>query len=156
MSVEGPLTEVPYHPGSPSILGDEHVPVEPVVARERNIAGVQLIQQDSPSAPLPDSTPLFTIISNGTTKGESKLVSSDGYEHSIKKRFNNSVNWRCTHRTRDNICGATLIQRDEEFKLEKNKHIHRGVYDIVQKVQKVEKNPHLQADPVSPQGSHTC
>ena len=50
MSVEGPLTEVPYHPGSPSILGDEHVPVEPVVARERNIAGVQLIQQDSPSA----------------------------------------------------------------------------------------------------------
>ena len=48
--VEGPLAEVPYQPGSPSISREEDVPVDLVVARERSTGCVQLIQQGSPAA----------------------------------------------------------------------------------------------------------
>ena len=107
--VECCKAEVAYHSGCSSNSGEEDVLLDPVVERERGTGGVQVIQQDSPAAPLPDSTPLFTTISNGTTKKEWKHVSNDGYEYSITKIIKNSVNWKYTLRTKCNICGATVI-----------------------------------------------
>ena len=38
----------------------------------------------------------YTIVEQGTKRGEKKLVSSDGYDYSLKDTIINSDKWRCT------------------------------------------------------------
>ena len=65
----------------------------------RSTGGVQL----APQVPLVMDTTAnleisYTIVEQGTKRGGKKLVSSDGYEYSLKDTNINSVKWRCTKR----------------------------------------------------------
>ena len=75
----------------------------------------------------------YTIVERGTKRGGKKLVSSDGYEYSVKDANNHSTKWRCTKRQKNNCCPANVNQYDDgRFQFGKQSHTHAGAHGVLE------------------------
>jgi hypothetical protein len=78
------------------------------------------------SAPADTFELTFQMVQDGTKRARAKLIDSHGYTYNVQRRrnHNNTTDWQCTIRPKENPCRASVIQRGDNFKVGKNEHNH--------------------------------
>ena len=67
----------------------------------------------------------YEIIEKGTQLGKPKLVSSDGFGYTVKKGGKKGVTaWRCSVRSKNQTCHATVVQMGDTFTPGPREHCH--------------------------------
>jgi hypothetical protein len=77
---------------------------------------------------VPEDAPVtYQIVVGGSTRGNMKLVSSDGYTF-VKKRtlVNGTVDWRCSVRGRKSGCPAVVKQTGSDYRVAGSAHTHES------------------------------
>ncbi|XP_060565555.1 uncharacterized protein LOC132724636 [Ruditapes philippinarum] len=77
---------------------------------------------------VPEDAPVtYQIVVGGSTRGNMKLVSSDGYTF-VKKRtlVNGTADWRCSVRGRKSGCPAVVKQTGSDYRVAGSAHTHES------------------------------
>ena len=73
----------------------------------------------------------FHLIQQGTRRGKTKLVTSNGYSFNIKRTHpNGTIYWQCTVRPKKNRCRASVLQWDGKFIQGQHQHNHLGRFSV--------------------------
>ncbi|KAK3090245.1 hypothetical protein FSP39_010325 [Pinctada imbricata] len=74
------------------------------------------IQQNGRNDTILDDEPVtYEIVEKGSKQRTKKLVSSDGYAHTVKKTTQYATYWRCSVRSSTLWCRASVTQRGTTF-----------------------------------------
>ena len=78
----------------------------------------------------------YHLVLEGTTRGNTKLVTNTGYTFNIRKRRpNGTIDWQCTVRRKHHRCKASVIQRDGAFFAGMHGHNHPGEFGVLASTQ---------------------
>jgi len=73
------------------------------------------------------SGPTYEVVDEGSQKGKQKLVDSDGYTYTVKRKGTNGTEWTCSVRNKNVHCRATVRQSGDTFVRGPQPHIHDSV-----------------------------
>ncbi|KAK2152567.1 hypothetical protein LSH36_325g03025 [Paralvinella palmiformis] len=66
----------------------------------------------------------YTIVEDTSLRGKDKLFDSRGYSYTMKRRNGQSTTWRCSQRSKNTNCGATVRQTGDLYIPGSREHIH--------------------------------
>ena len=76
----------------------------------------------------------FQVVDSGTQRSKRKLVSSDGYTFTVKRRNSASTECHCSVRNKTVTCPVTVVQRGDTYTVHKT-HLHQSQPGIINTVQ---------------------
>lgn len=60
-------------------------------------------------------TVTYTVMENLSQRGKPKMLDSNGFSYTVRYRKPHATYWRCAVRNRKAACGASVIQKGEDF-----------------------------------------
>ncbi|XP_002733140.2 uncharacterized protein LOC100374672, partial [Saccoglossus kowalevskii] len=74
-----------------------------------------------------DAPVTYAIVEGSTKRMKPKLIDSNGYTYTMKRKTNKGIMWTCPKRTKQMYCLASVVQRGGDFKRGAHDHLHPGL-----------------------------